>query len=77
MVSVINIFNPRRIVLGGGVTHAGDLLFTPLRQQTKKHAIPMLHDICDIVPAKLGDQVGVLGAVAVAWDRLSEAKLLC
>ena len=74
MVSVINIFNPSRIVLGGGVTHAGDLLFNPLRRQTKKHAIPMLHDICDIVPAKLGDQVGVLGAVAVAWDRFSETK---
>ncbi len=68
MVSVINIFNPRRIVLGGGVTHAGDLLFEPLRKQTRKHAIPMLGDICEIVPAELGDQVGVLGAVAVGWD---------
>jgi glucokinase len=76
MVSVINIFNPRRIVLGGGVTNAGDLLFVPLRAQTKKHAIPMLHDICEIVPAKLGDQVGVLGAVAVGWDGLQTAEKL-
>jgi glucokinase len=71
MVSVIHIFNPRRIVLGGGVSNAGDLLFEPLRKQTKKHAMPMLHDICDIVPAQLGDQVGVLGAVAVGWDGLA------
>ena len=71
MVSVIHIFNPRRIVLGGGITNAGDLLFVPLRKQTKKHAMPTLHDICDIVPAELGDQVGVMGAVAVGLDGMS------
>lgn len=72
MVSVIHIFNPRRIVLGGGITNAGDLLFVPLRKQTKKHAMPTLHDICDIVPAELGDQVGVLGAVAVGLDGIAK-----
>ena len=71
MVSVIHIFNPRRIVIGGGISNAGDLLFPPLRVQTKKHSMPMLHDICDIVPAQLGDHVGVLGAVAVGLDGLS------
>ena len=74
MVSVIHIFNPRRIVLGGGISNAGDLLFVPLRKQTKKHSMPMLHDICDIVPAELGDQVGVLGAVAMGLDGLARAN---
>lgn len=75
MVSVIHIFNPRRIVLGGGISNAGDLLFVPLRKQTKIHAMPTLHDICDIVPAELGDQVGVLGAVAVGLDGLNRGAL--
>lgn len=74
MVSVIHIFNPRRIVIGGGVSNSGDLLFEPLRKQTKKHAMPMLHDICDIVPAQLGDQVGVLGAVAVGLDGMARLR---
>jgi glucokinase len=66
LANVIHIFNPHRIVLGGGVTHAGELLFEPLRRETKRHAMPMLHDVCEIVKAELGDQVGVMGAVAVA-----------
>jgi glucokinase len=68
LVSVIHIFNPRRIVLGGGVTNAGDLLFEPLRRYVSKYAVKMLADVCDIVRAGLGDQVGVMGAVAVGLD---------
>ena len=75
MASVIHIFNPRRIVIGGGISNAGDLLFIPLREKAKKHSMPMLHDICDIVPAQLGDQVGVLGAVAVGLDGLARIKM--
>lgn len=68
MASVIHTFNPRRIVLGGGVTNAGDLLFVPLREQTRRRTIPQMMDLVDIVPAQLGDNVGVLGAVAVGQD---------
>ena len=53
-------------------THAGDLLFEPLRRETRRHAMPMLHDVCEIVKAELGDQVGVMGAVAVGLARYSE-----
>jgi glucokinase len=73
MASVIHTFNPRRIVLGGGVTNAGDLLFVPLREQTRRRAIPQMMDIVDIVPAQLGDQVGVLGAVAVGQDGIQQS----
>ena len=66
--NVINIFNPRRIVLGGGLTHAGPTLFAPLRQQVPQRAVT--GQACDIVAAELGDQVGVLGAAAVALDRV-------
>ena len=74
MTSVIHIFNPHRIVIGGGISNAGDLLFVPLRAQTRKHTMPMLHDVCDIVPAELGDQVGVLGAVAVGIDGYARSR---
>jgi glucokinase len=73
MASFIHMFNPRRIVIGGGISNAGDLLFQPLRDMTRKHAMPMLYDICQIVPAELGDQVGVLGAVAVALNGVDHA----
>lgn len=69
VANVINIFNPSRIVLGGGVTNAGDLLFVPLRQAVKRNAMPELARIVEILPAELGSQVGVLGAAVVAMDR--------
>jgi glucokinase len=75
LTSVIHAFNPHRIVIGGGMSNAGDLLFVPLRAQTKKHAMPMLYDACEIVPAQLGDQVGVLGAVAVGLDGFGHSRI--
>lgn len=74
MASVIHTFNPRRIVIGGGVANAGDLLFVPLRQETRRRAIPQMMDIVDIVPAQLGENVGVLGAVAVGQDGFARAE---
>jgi glucokinase len=70
LCNVIHNFNPRRIVLGGGVTHAGDLLFIPVRRETYRRAMKPLADVCDIVPATLGDDVGIYGALAVALQRV-------
>ena len=70
VASMINAFNPRRIVLGGGVTRAGDLLFEPVRRIALQRAIPALAEVVEITPAALGDRAGILGAVAVALERL-------
>jgi glucokinase len=69
IVSIIHAFNPRRVILGGGVTHAGDLLFDPVRRAVGARAMPWLREVVDVVPAALGDRSGILGAVAVALDR--------
>ena len=68
VASVIHAFNPSRVLLGGGVTKAGDLLFEPLRRVVAQRTMPWLHDVVSIMPAELGDRAGVLGAVAVALD---------
>jgi glucokinase len=66
VASMINAFNPQRVIIGGGVTAAGDLLFVPLRKLALGRAMKPLAAIVDIVPAELGDQVGVMGAAALA-----------
>jgi glucokinase-like ROK family protein len=71
VVSIIHAFNPRLVLLGGGVTAAGPLLFDPVRRTVSEQAIPALRDVVDIRPAQLGELSGVLGAVAVALDRMS------
>jgi glucokinase len=71
IANVINIFNPSRVVLGGGITNFGDLLFTPVRRIALSRAFGPLLRIVEIVPAQLGAQVGVLGAAAVALEGLA------
>jgi glucokinase len=64
-VNLVNLFNPRRIIIGGGVSQAGDLLFGPVRRVVGELALPSPRDACTIVPAGLGDDCGLYGAVAL------------
>jgi glucokinase len=65
---VINTFNPELIVVGGGVTAAGELLFNPVREKALRYAFPRLAAVCSIVPAGPGSNVGVVGAAACAFE---------
>lgn len=66
VANAISCFNPRRVILGGGVSQAGEFLFAPLRRRALARVMPPLAEVVDIVPAELGDLVGVMGAAAVA-----------
>lgn len=61
-----NMINPQRFVLGGGVTKAGDLWWTELRRAARVTALPEIH--FDIVPAELGDDSPLWGAVALVLE---------
>lgn len=58
------LINPETIVIGGGVSHAGDLLFNPLKHTFNATALPRIRENTTIVPAKLGNHAGMIGA---AW----------
>jgi glucokinase len=70
MANYVNIFNPRVIVIGGGLSNIGDALFEPVRRIIKERAFPVPAQSVRVVPAELGDKVGVLGAAAVALARI-------
>lgn len=74
VANVINIFNPRRVVLGGGITNFGELLFEPVRRIARSRAMAPLAEVVEILPAELGSEVGILGAVAVALCRLQASQ---
>ena len=70
--NAINILNPDKIVIGGGIAQAGDLLFAPIRRSVEVNALyPPLQD-CRILPAELGDDAGVLGGAAMVLQRMNE-----
>jgi len=68
MVNVMKLFNPAIIVIGGGVSQVGDLLFEPIRQTVQARADRFYWEDCPIVPAALGDDVGLLGTLAMVAD---------
>jgi glucokinase len=70
IVNLLHLFNPRMIVLGGSVTKAGPLLFDPMREAIHNLALPQYTEGLSIVPAALGDDVGLLGAGALAAAEL-------
>jgi glucokinase len=66
IVNLLHLFNPSLIVIGGSVTKAGDLLFEPIRATVRERAMASYYwEDTPIVPAALGDDVGLLGAVAL------------
>ncbi|MBE7713340.1 MAG: ROK family protein [Cyanobacteria bacterium SIG26] len=62
LTSVINLLNPEKVIIGGGVAEAGDLLFDPIRRTIKDRAMTVAGSSVEIVPAQLGNSAGVIGA---------------
>ncbi|RXT05208.1 ROK family glucokinase [Ammoniphilus sp. CFH 90114] len=64
LAQLSNVLNPEKIVIGGGVSKAGDFFMEPIRKNFKKYALSKVSETAEIVPAKLGNRAGWLGA---AW----------
>jgi phosphoheptose isomerase len=69
VANAINAFDPGLVILGGGVTRAGDLLLEPVRRVALAQAMRPMAANVRIVPAALGDQLGVVAAATVAIER--------
>ena len=69
--SVIKLLCPRRVVIGGGVSLVGEeLFFQPIRRYVAERGFAAFAGLTDIVPAALGEEVVVHGALALARDRV-------
>lgn len=66
LANVITILAPEVVVVGGGVAGAGDLLFNPLREAVQRRVFLVPLSGVSIVPSRLGDDVGVIGALTLA-----------
>ena len=74
--NVVHLFNPDMIVLGGGVTvglvKSG--LLDRIHQGVQDRAMSELHKEFQLVPAQLGDSVGLAGAAAMVWDQFAASS---
>ena len=62
LASVVNLLNPEKIIIGGGVADAGEYLFNPLTETLKKRAMKIAGETVKVVHAQLGNTAGVIGA---------------
>ncbi|GMR10583.1 MAG: ROK family protein [Anaerolineae bacterium] len=65
LVNLIHILEPKRVLIGGGVSLAGDLLFEPIRETVYQRVMSPIYRDVEILPAALGADVGLMGAVAL------------
>ncbi len=69
IANVVNLLNPRLVILGGGVMDTADLFLDTARQTVRDRAMTQLADDVTIVPGTLGDQAGILGALHLAMEQ--------
>jgi glucokinase len=68
VVTLVNIFNPEVVVLGGGAIAAGELLLAPAREVVASRALPINRSDVRLVSARFGAESGMLGAACMALD---------
>ena len=68
MFAIVWLLNPDRIVIGGGVARAGEYVFGPIQRVIEERTMKIFHEGLTIVPAKLGNDAGIIGSAALGLD---------
>ncbi|ESQ00651.1 ROK family transcriptional regulator [Streptomyces sp. CHA1] len=76
VASLCNLLNPSRVVLGGDLAEAGELVLGPIRTSVSRYAIPSAARQLELVPGSLGGRAEVLGALALALREMGDSTLL-
>lgn len=76
VANLCNLLNPRRVVLGGDLAEAGDLVLDPVRDSVARYAIPSAARQLTVVSGALGGRAEVLGALALVLSEMGDATVL-
>ncbi|WP_405978060.1 ROK family protein [Streptomyces sp. NBC_00158] len=74
--SLCNLLNPSRIVLGGSLAEAGELVLAPIRESVGRYAIPSAARQLSVLTGSLGGRAEVLGALALVLSEMGDSTLL-
>ncbi|MCQ4083060.1 ROK family transcriptional regulator [Streptomyces sp. RB6PN25] len=76
VANLCNVLNPSRVVLGGDLAEAGELVLGPIRESVARYAIPSAARQLSVVPGGLGARAEVLGALALVLSEMGDSPLL-
>ena len=69
IVSLVNLFNPELVIIGGGASAAGDLMLDPAREVLAERGLPPNRQMVKVVLAHFGSEAGMMGAALVALEK--------
>jgi glucokinase len=67
---IIVLCDPDKVILGGGIAAAGDVLFDPVRRTVRHASLISGFDPANIMAAELGNRAGMVGAASLVWEHL-------
>lgn len=70
LANIGNTLNPEKIVLGGGVSRAGEVLLNPIKENFDRFSFPRVKESTEIAIATLGNDAGVIGAAWLIKNKL-------
>jgi glucokinase len=73
ITNVLHLYNPEIVVLGGGVSQMGELIFRRMREVINERAMASSREGVPIVVTQLGDEIGLYGAFAIVLYNKQEA----
>ncbi|MER6141477.1 ROK family protein [Streptomyces sparsogenes] len=76
VANLCNLINPSRVVLGGHLAEAGELVLGPIRESVARYAIPSAARRLSVMPGALGGRAEVLGALALVLSEMGDSTLL-
>lgn len=74
ITNAINTFDPDVVIIGGGVSQVGEVLFDAVKALVKQRGLKTMTDGCKILPAQWGTDAGIIGAIALALTHVTEYK---
>ncbi|MEQ9289631.1 MAG: ROK family protein [Cyclobacteriaceae bacterium] len=74
LAGYINIFNPGKVIIGGGVSEAGCFLIDMIRNQVRRYAIKECLENVELLPAELGNRAGFIGAAIYGIKKLKQKR---
>ena len=67
LANVVNLLNPERVIIGGGVANAWPLFAPALMRTIRREAMEVPAQAVRVVRAQLGDRAGIVGAAVLVW----------
>ena len=73
VAGLCNLINPERVIIGGLLSRAGDLVLQPIRESIRRHAVLAAAERVEVVPAVFVERAELLGSLALALSRWNPA----